>query len=48
MSDIWKFCGLKLKNILIQQEFNFIGKESNFYTGKENEIVIVYYQPGTF
>ena len=36
--NIWKLCGLELKDILIQQEFNFIGKGSNYYTGKEKDI----------
>jgi len=30
--NIWKLCGLELKDILIQQEFNFIGKEKNIYS----------------
>ena len=34
----WKRSGLELKDILIQQEFNFIGKGSNYYTGKEKDI----------
>ena len=33
-----KLCGLELKDILIQQEFNFIGKGSNYFTGKQNNI----------
>jgi hypothetical protein len=28
---------LKLKDILIQKEFNFIGKGSNYYTGMEKD-----------
>ena len=28
--NIWKLCGMELKDILIQQEFNFIGKGSNY------------------
>jgi len=30
--------GLELKDILIQQEFNSIGKEPDYYTGKEKGI----------
>jgi hypothetical protein len=36
-----KLCGLELKDILIQQELNFIGKKPNYYTGKKKDI---YYQ----
>jgi hypothetical protein len=36
MDNIWKLCGLELNDILIQQDFNFIGKESDYYTGEEN------------
>ena len=27
--NIWKLCGLELKDILIQQEFIYIGKDRN-------------------
>jgi hypothetical protein len=30
MDNIRKLCGLELKDILIQQEFNFTRKESNY------------------
>ena len=36
--NIWKLCGLEVNDILIQREFNFIGKESNYYTRKEKDI----------
>ena len=36
--NISNLCGLELKDICIQREFNFIGKEPNYYTGKENDI----------
>ena len=38
MYNIWKLCGLELKDILIQQEFNFIGKELKYYIAKEKDI----------
>jgi len=28
-NNIWKLCGLELKDILIQQEFIYIGKDRN-------------------
>jgi hypothetical protein len=34
--NILKLCGLELKDILIQQKFNFIGKD--YYTWKEKDI----------
>ena len=34
MNNVRKLCELELKDILIQQEFNSIGKESDYYTGK--------------
>jgi hypothetical protein len=36
--NVRKLCELELKDILIQQEFNSIGKESDYYTGKEKGI----------
>jgi hypothetical protein len=31
-------CKNQIYVFLIQQEFNFIGKESDYYTGKEKDI----------
>jgi hypothetical protein len=38
MDNIRKLCGLELKDILIQQEFIFIGKDPSYNTEKEKDI----------
>ena len=38
MDNIWKLCGLELKDMLIWQKFNFIGKMSNYYIEREKDI----------
>jgi hypothetical protein len=39
--NVRKLCELELKDILIQQDFNFIGKEPNYYTRKELTIELL-------
>ena len=34
----YQLCGLELNDILIQQDFNFIGKESGYYTEEDKYI----------
>ena len=37
-ANIRKLCGLEPNDVMIEQEFNFIGKESYYYTGKKMDI----------
>ena len=38
--NIWKLCGLELKDILIQQEFNFIGNDRTVIPERERTLTV--------
>jgi hypothetical protein len=37
--NIWKLCGLELQDILIQQEFNFIGKDRTIILERKSTFI---------
>ena len=38
--NIWKLCGLELKDILIQREFNFIGNDRTVIPERERTLTV--------